>query len=65
METTFIALFTFVQNGTLHSNTRLIKARTWAKAIAIAEEQVYTSLDVMKDSGVTEVQLQSLTFTNH
>ena len=64
MKTSFIALFTFVQNGTLHSNTRFIEARTWAKAIAVAEEEVFAVLDVMKDSGVTEVQLQSLTFTN-
>jgi hypothetical protein len=61
---TFIALFSFTQFGELHSNTRFIEAQSWSDALSIAEKHLIGILNVMKDSGVTEVQLQSLTFTN-
>jgi hypothetical protein len=61
---TFIALFTFTQFGELHSNSRFIESKSWADALSIAEKHIQAVLEVMKDKGVTEVQLQSLTFTN-
>ena len=61
---TFIALFTFVQYGELHSNIRHIQASSWQNAALIAEQHLDAVMMTMKDDGVTAVQLQSLTITN-